>query len=203
MNPDPIAVALSFARILEELGIRYLIGGSVASTFLGEPRSTQDVDFVLHLEPGQTEPLIRRLQSSEFLFHPHAVREALTGWRFFTLVHNKLFVKVDCYLRPDEGIHREEMRRAQRARIGSGPADFVYVASPEDTVLQKLLWYRMGDEVSDRQWRDVVGVLKGRGADIDRSYLDRWARELQLSELLHRALHEAGLEPLEASDNDS
>jgi hypothetical protein len=193
MVPDPVRVALLVAKILETAGIRYLIGGSLASTFQGEPRSTQDVDFVVHMRDHQVDPLIRALENSEFFFRSDAVRQARHGWRFFDLVHKKLFVKVDVYVRPEEGIHLEEMRRARKVQIGELPEDAVFLASPEDTVIQKLLWYRMGDGVSDRQWRDVVGVLKRRGPQMDDVYLDRWSRELEIADLMDRARVEAGL----------
>ena len=74
----------------------------------------------------------------------------------------------------------------------AAPLD-LFFASPEDTVLAKLEWYRKGGEVSDRQWRDLLGVLKVQGETLDRAYLDHWAGELDVSDLLHRALEEAGL----------
>jgi hypothetical protein len=71
----------------------------------------------------------------------------------------------------------------------------INIASAEDTVLAKLQWYRDTGGVSDRQWNDVLGVLKVQAAALDRAYLDEWARELSLTDLLRRALDEAGLPP--------
>jgi hypothetical protein len=99
-------------------------------------------------------------------------------------------VKVDLYVRPPTGIYVSEIERAVTVSLGEGQA--VRVASAEDTVLQKLAWYRAGDEVSERQWRDVLGILRQGRARLDREYLDWWARELGLLELLERALRTAG-----------
>ena len=192
MIPDSIRVALAVARIFEEAGIRYLVGGSIASTVQGEPRSTQDVDFAIHLNPFQVEGLIRRLETSEFFFHPSAIRQSLSEWAYFDLLHKKLFVKADVYVRPNEGIHREEMERARRVQIGEGPDESLRMATAEDIVLQKLLWYRMGDGMSDRQWRDVMGVLKRNRDRLDFTYLQRWAGDLGIADLLDRARSELG-----------
>ncbi len=64
----------------------------------------------------------------------------------------------------------------------------VSVASAEDTLLAKLEWYRMGGEVSERQWRDVLGALKVQAGALDLEYLHRWASELGVDDLLERAL---------------
>lgn len=192
MLPDAIQVALAVARLFEEAGIRYLVGGSIASTVQGEPRSTQDVDFVIQLLPGQVKALNDRLERSEFFFSPEAVRGSLSSWPYFDLLHKKLYVKAGVYVRPDEGIHREEMNRARSVRIGDAPEDAVRLATAEDTVIQKLLWYRMGDGMSDRQWRDVQGILKRNGKRLDIAYLEKWTGELGISELFDRARAELG-----------
>ena len=64
--------------------------------------------------------------------------------------------------------------------------------SAEDTVLRKLQWYRTGGEVSDRQWRDVLGVMVANRGGLDQRYLDTWAKRLQVEDLLRRAEREAG-----------
>jgi hypothetical protein len=79
-------------------------------------------------------------------------------------------------------------RRAVEVRAG----EHLFIKSPEDTILRKLLWFREGGEVSDRQWRDVLGVLRGQVETLDRGYLRAWAARLQLEDLLERAVSETG-----------
>jgi hypothetical protein len=57
----------------------------------------------------------------------------------------------------------------------------------------KLEWYEKGDRASDRQWRDVLGILKNNASSLDRSYLRNWASQLGIAELLHQALTQAGI----------
>ncbi len=100
--------------------------------------------------------------------------------------------KVDVFILKDDALWREEMRRRQRIVLSEGgPA--VDIASAEDTILQKLNWYQIGNRVSDRQWADLLGVLKVRGEALDREYLCRWAAEIGVAELLDQAFAESGL----------
>jgi hypothetical protein len=112
-------------------------------------------------------------------------------------IHRAHHVKLDLYVRPNEGIFAEELRRARRLRLTRDAGSEANVASAEDTVLQKLAWYRKGDEVSDRQWRDVLGVLKTQGTALELEYLREWAPVLGVLDLLRRAMREAGLRPLD------
>lgn len=184
MTTPAIEVARQLAGTLDALGIRYVVAGSVASTLHGRPRSTLDVDFVLQLEPGRAADLERALEP-EFWVSPGCIVEAAQLHSQCNAIHRRLFVKADLYVRPPTGIYVSEIERAVSLDLGEGRS--VRVASAEDTVLQKLVWYRAGDEVSERQWLDVLGVLKHKGAAIDRGYLDRWARELGLVDLLEQA----------------
>ena len=192
-EPDPISAALETARVLERLGIPYLIGGSVASTVHGEPRATADVDLAVHMDPSQVDGLASALAKT-FFVDRGSIDAAVTRASSFNVVHQESFVKVDLFVRPREGIFAEEMRRAASIELSPHSKECARVATPEDTILQKLRWYRMGDEVSDRQWRDVQGVLKTTGPALDREYLTRWADELGLSDLLERAAAQAGLD---------
>jgi len=192
MTNDPVRVAVEFALVLEGLEIPYLVGGGVASTLHGEPRATLDVDFAMHLDVGRSDALCRALEPG-FYVDREGLREASSSGGHFNVLHRETKIKVDGYARPREGLHAEEIRRAERRPLARGTAE-VRVATAEDVVLQKLRWYRLGDCVSDRQWRDVVGVLKLRGQELDARYMDRWARELELADLLNEARREAGLE---------
>lgn len=85
------------------------------------------------------------------------------------------------------------MQRKQRLAIAQNPERFAWFPTPEDIILQKLIWYQIGDRISDRQWRDVLGVLKVQSDRLDLDYLNYWAETLQLVELLTQALQQSGL----------
>jgi hypothetical protein len=191
MSANPLDAALVATRAMESLGIRYVIVGSVASTLHGEPRATLDVDMTVRMGPRDVEPLFRALEP-EFHVDRAALAEAVRTGFPCNAVHRRSHVKLDLYVRRNEGIHAEELRRARRLRLTLAAGSEADVASPEDTVLQKLIWFRKGGEVSDRQWRDVLGVLKTQGARLERDYLRTWCGELGVLDLLERALSECG-----------
>ncbi|MCP3994193.1 MAG: hypothetical protein GY722_03885 [bacterium] len=190
MELDPVEIALAVSAALESTGIDYVIGGSIASTLYGEPRATMDVDFAIQLETSQVDRLAAELEE-DFYVDRSMLLEAAAEHRHSNVIHKKSMIKVDLYARPPRGIYIEEIRRAESMRLRTKPEGFAQVATPEDVVLQKLRWYRLGNEISDRQWRDVLGILKLRGGSMDRSYLDRWAAELSVDDILRRAFAEA------------
>ena len=188
--PDPVALALILARIFERLGVRYCIGGSVASSVYGEVRTTLDVDFVADLDPKHVDALVAAVES-DFHVVDEAIRRAVRERSSFNLIHEETLVKADVYIPPDDLTHREQFARSRHVALRSEPGSEVELASPEDVVIHKLRWYEMGGRVSDRQWRDVLGVLKIQGASLDLAYLERTAETLGLAELLARARSES------------
>lgn len=173
-------------------GIRYFLGGSVASALYGEPRSTRDIDLVAAILPRHIEPFIAALGSG-FYAEPETIRDAVAAARSFNLIHLDTMVKVDVFTFKADAFGRSQLSRRVARQLSPDDSAAIYIASAEDTVLAKLKWYREGGEVSDRQWNDVLGVLKVQGPTLDRAYLQDWARELGLTDLLRRALDDAGL----------
>jgi hypothetical protein len=102
-------------------------------------------------------------------------------------------MRMDIYVRKAEGHFAEQLKRAQKHTIGADSEQFALFCTAEDIVLQKLRWYQMSDGVSERQWRDVLGVLKHSHDRIDFDYLRLWAGNLGVADLLQRALVESGL----------
>ena len=186
---EPLHVALSVARVLDRCGLRYVVGGSLASSVSGEPRSTLDVDLVVAISAADVEPLVAALGDG---FHADA--EALRSGRAPAVERERV---------SSGHLHEGGPVRARRIparRTGveppgavagrDGPERFLYVYTPEDIVLQKLRWYRLGGEVSDRQWRDVLGIVAVQQRGLDEDYLRRGADLLAVADLLERALLE-------------
>jgi hypothetical protein len=172
---------------LEDLEIKYLIGGSVASSMLGRFRATNDVDILAALYSNRVPAFVRRL-ANEFIAFEDDILLALTAGRSFNLIHRSTTNKFDVFpaMTPFE---REQLKRARRITISVfGPEVDVPIASPEDIVLAKLQWFRLGGETSERQWADVRGVIEVQAGKLDLEYLNNWARQLGIEDLLARAL---------------
>jgi len=190
--PNEIArITLLVAHALEQMGVPYAVGGSLASSLHGVMRSTLDVDIVADMRQEHIQPLVAAL-SEEFYVDEEMMRDALRRRSSFNLIHYATAFKVDIFIRKIRPFDQMQLERRKLAVIVADPEQSVYVLSPEDTLLAKLEWYRLGGEVSERQWRDVLGILQVREGELDLDYVRTWARELQVTDLLERALNEAG-----------
>lgn len=192
MNVELIKLAIKMGEIFEQISVPYLIGGSVASSILGEPRATLDIDIVADLKLSHIQFLLE-LMNGEFYIDETMIREAIENNSSFNVIHLDSMQKVDIFLLSSQPLAQEEMRRRQQLLITENPEKFAWLASAEDIVLQKLIWYRLGGNVSDRQWRDVLGVLKVQADKLDLNYLTKWAKTLELEELMLQALQQAGI----------
>jgi hypothetical protein len=170
--------------------VTYLIGGSLASSLYGSTRATLDADILADLGPEQAQSLQAKL-GQEFYLDLEAVREAMRRRGSFNAIHMETAFKIDVFVLQDRPFDRMELERRQRLEVGISPPRYAYFPSPEDIVLSKLEWYRSGGEVSERQWNDILAVLKVQGECLDLQYLRRWAEELQVPDLLERAIQEA------------
>jgi hypothetical protein len=190
MPGESTRVTLLVTQTLERLGIAYAVGGSLASSLHGVMRSTLDVDIVADMRLEHIPPLVAAL-SKEFYADDEMMKDAIEHHSSFNLIHYETAFKVDIFIRKTRAFDQMQLERRRTSVIATDPEESVYVTSPEDVILSKLEWYRMGGEVSDRQWRDILGVLKTRAGDLDLEYLRKWASELKVSDLLDRALKES------------
>lgn len=190
MQNEPVEVTLKVTGILEKLGVPYLIGGSLASTLYGMVRTTQDSDIVAEMRLEHLQPFVSALQD-EFYVDDEMIADSIQRNSSFNIIHRETLFKVDVFIPRPRPFLRSQLARAQKQTFTFEAEVSAKFASPEDTILSKLEWYRMGGEVSDRQWRDILGVLKTRAGELELDYLRQWARELKVSDLLERALKES------------
>ncbi len=190
MQGDSIRVTLLVTDVFEKLGVRYAVGGSLSSSLHGVMRSTLDVDIVADMRLEHIQPLVAAL-SPEFYADDEMMRDAIELHSSFNLIHYETSFKVDVFIPKPRPFDQMQLERRASATITTDPERSLYVTSPEDVILSKLEWYRMGGEVSDRQWRDILGVLKTKTGGIDQDYLRHWAKQLKVNDLLDRALTEA------------
>ena len=170
----------------DRLGIVYYVGGSVASSLYGEPRSTLDIDIGADL----TESVVRELASrwgGDFYVSEPAMRDAVQRGRCFNLIHLSTSLKVDIFVCGTDAFNASVLKRRVSRIVAVGEESLsIWMATPEDVILHKLIWYRKGGETSERQCRDISGVLKQQHDRLDAGYLAEWADRLQVRDIWER-----------------
>lgn len=166
-------------EVLETLGAEYMIGGSQASMYYGEPRLTRDIDVVVRLRREDVPALVARFPPDEFYLDEAAAREAVARASQFNIIHPTSGLKIDVYVNPDTPYDRTRLARRQRLPLMPGVE--AYFARPEDVILYKLLYHRQVP--SDLHVRDVVGILRVSRPDLDEAYVAEWAGRLGVAAL--------------------
>ena len=188
---DVLSALAPVARAFGFLGVRYYVGGSLASSVRGVPRSSLDVDVAAELLPQHVAPLVAAL-AREYYVSGDRVRDAVDARRSFNAIHLATMMKVDVFTSKQRAFDRSLFDRLKPEFLDVAGTSIPYpVPRAEDVVLLKLDWFRAGGEVSERQWADVLGVLRVSGGEIDREYLGRWAAELGVGDLVEQALRDA------------
>jgi hypothetical protein len=190
MLTEPIAVTTLVTAALETLGVTYAIGGSLASAVHGVMRATMDADLVADLRMKHIEPLAYALGDA-FYADVEMMREAVRHHSSFNVIHLDTMFKVDVFVAKPREFDRSQLARRQSCVLSEDPPRRAYITSAEDIVLAKLEWYHIGGHTSDRQWRDILGVMKVQKDRLDHDYLRRMATTLGVSDLLEKALDEA------------
>ena len=187
---NPIAVTLLVVQVFDDLQVPYFIGGSLASALYGVTRTTADCDIVAALEPDHAHPLVQKLGEA-FYADEVAILDAIIHLSSFNLIHLDSMFKVDVFIQKPRPFEMSQFERRCLEILEINPVRRAYFASAEDTLLAKLEWYRLGGGVSDRQWRDILGIIKVQASHLDRVYLNLWAADLGVSDILERAFAEA------------
>jgi hypothetical protein len=185
-----VSVLSQIATALDQLGIPYVLVGSFASSIHGMYRATADIDILADIKTEQVRPLFEALRDS-FYVDEHVMREAVTKRRSFNAIHYDSIFKVDFFVAKPDDFTIAQLDRRQLRKISPDRDEAVYVATAEDTILAKLRWYQAGNETSNNQWNDILGILGTSKYTLDLDYLRLWAEKLGLTDLLEKAVGDA------------
>jgi hypothetical protein len=165
-------------RALEAAGVPYMITGSVAAMVYGEPRLTNDIDVVVALAPRHLEPLLNAFAVDDFYVPPaDVIRDEMHRRGQFNIIHVASGSKVDLILRKDTAFAREEFSRRQQIQLTTTTES--QSATPEDVIIAKLEYYRLGQ--SEKHLRDIQAILRLMGPSLDWKYIDLWTTRLGLT----------------------
>jgi hypothetical protein len=187
MNNDAVEVTLKVIAVLERYNIPYVLVGSLAGAAHGVSRSTLDGDLLAAIHPAHIDMLVETLET-EFYISAPAIEEAIRHHSSFNLIHLSAFFKVDIFIAKPRPFDQAELRRGQPLVVAHDPERVALVASPEDTILAKLEWFRSDGKVSENQRQDVLAIIQVQGDRLDLAYLRRTAVELQIEDLLEKIL---------------
>jgi hypothetical protein len=186
-SPGELKALAVFLAILDELGIVYALGGSMACSVYGKVRFTEDADIAVEPFPSVVDTLLKKL-SSDFYVSPQAVRQALTQRGSFNVIHIAAAFKIDVFIRNETPFQKQLLLRRKQVTIPALPDAKVWAVSPEDILLLKLNWYKQGGCTSEKQWNDILGLAAVQKDRLNISVLIHWADELGVRELLENVL---------------
>jgi hypothetical protein len=187
MLPEPIAVTLQVTTLFEKMNVPYLLGGSFASAVHGTVRTTQDSDILAEMNFSHINDFVQALQP-EFYVDDLMIKDAIQRKSSFNIIHKESMFKVDIFISRQRPFEQSQLSRAQDQLLSKESQVTAKVCTAEDIILAKLEWYRFGGEVSERQWQDVLGIVRVQEGKLDFEYLRKWAVQLQISDLLEAAL---------------
>lgn len=189
-DQENVAIVQEVASILDRLEIPYAVGGSWASSLLGKPRLTHDVDMTVEPFPGKETAFCACFSDDYYVSLP-MIQDAIRRRSSFNIIHWPSAFKADLFVRKDRAFDASVLARRRLHPLAEGRS--LTLVSPEDVILLKLEWYRLGGGTSERQLEDVRGVLQMQAGKLDQAYLDHWAADLGVSDLLQRARQESSV----------
>ena len=177
--------------VIDRLEIPYFVGGSVASSTYGFARYTQDVDLVVAVALDHVEAFAAELLKEEFYADAGMMRDGIRHRRSFNVIYKPCVYKFDLFPLQGDAYSRSQLtrRRFTETNVLGEPIECA-MASPEDVILSKLRWYRLGGETSEQQWNDLRGVVQVKGPELDLDYLHEWAPKLKVADSLEKLLNE-------------
>ncbi|MDH7512883.1 MAG: hypothetical protein QHH14_08055 [Clostridiales bacterium] len=191
-SPDLLDITFQVTRVLEKLGIPYYVGGSLASSAFGMARATLDVDLVADIK-NEHVPALEEALRDDYYIDKEMVLEAVRQRTCFNVIHMNTAFKVDIFIVKDKELSRMALRRRVKKNISEKGSRELYFASPEDIILAKLEWHKAGGQIGERQWLDILGVIKVQASLLDIDYLKKWAARTDVLDLLVKALQEGGM----------
>lgn len=187
---DSISLAGELHRIFESINIFYYVSGGVASSIHGEPRSTRDLDLVIQVNQNQILLLVTTLEASGYYCPAGAVEDLHRGCgNMLNITHTETIANADIYITDNSPFAISQMNRRVLVDVEGIPA--FWIASAEDIILQKLRWGK--GSKSEKQWRDVLGIVKLQAENLDYGYLVEWAEFLDLVDEFMEVLNQAGV----------
>jgi hypothetical protein len=192
-NSDVISALHPVINLLEELNIPYYIGGSIASSSLGISRATMDVDVITNLNTMHVERIVQQL-NEEYYVDGEMIKDAIQHKSTFNVIHHQTTYKIDFFIAKSTEYQQSIFERITRKKLVDKEDSInVFICAPEDVVLTKLIWYKERGGTSEKQWNDILGVLKIQRNNLDLEYLLHWAEKLSVKFELNKALNDAGL----------
>ena len=194
MNPPDLLIALKpVIDVFAQLSISYYIGGSVASSLYGMSRATMDVDIIADIKKYHVQKLVTLLESKYYI-DADMIFAAIQSSSSFNIIHLDTAYKIDIFIFKDEPHLQNALERKVKDSIDSEHDFECYFSTPEDIIIAKLIWFEQGGRISERQWKDILGVIKVQSHNLDFEYLKRWSEKLGIFDLLNHAMLESGIE---------
>lgn len=174
--------------VLARLNMRYGITGSIASSYYGDPRFTNDIDIVVDLPAGRIKEFCDAFPSPDYYLSDDAVRDAVASRFQFNIIHTESMIKIDIIIPPNQDFDRGMLNRA--VSVKPTPDYSAQFCTAEDVILKKMVFYREGG--SEKHLRDISGIIDTQDWRIDYPYVQAWAQRLGVLDVWKELMGEGG-----------